>query len=122
MKEEKTVITSRPLAKISLKDSITLFKNVKNKPVAKAKTMLNELLSEKRKLEGRYFTKASKEILDLIEDCEVNAEAKGLDKEKLFVKNCTASKSFGFMLPKSRYSHRGKRAKICQLKLELEER
>ena len=122
MSEEKIAITSKPLARISSKDSEVLFRNIKNKPVQKAKNLLNQLLEQKKNIQGRYFTKASKEVLALIEDCEANAEAKGLDKDKLFVKTAQSSKSFGFMLPKSRYTHRGKRAKICQLKLELEER
>jgi len=122
MKQDKTAIASRPLAKVSLKDSNTLFKHIRNKPVRKAKTLLNELILEKKNIQGRYFTKASKKILELIEDCEANAEAKGLDVERLFIKHAQANKSFKFMLPKSRWTHRGRKAKICGLKLELEER
>ncbi len=122
MKQEKIAKASRPLARISRKDSVVLFKHIKNKPVRKAKTLLNELLEEKRNINGRYFTKASEEILNLIRDCEANAEAKGLDTEKLFVRHAQTNKTFGFMLPKSRWTHRGRRAKICELKLELEER
>ena len=119
---EKIAVASRPLARVSLKDSATIFENIKNKPTRKAKNFLNELISRKRNLGGRYFTKASKEILSLIEECESNAESKGLDVDRLFVKSCTANKSFGFILPKSRWTHRGRRAKICSLKIELEER
>jgi len=122
MNEDKIAIASRPMARVSLKDSVVLFKHIQNKPVKKAKNLLNELLSEKKNIEGRYFTKASKEVLRLIEDCEANAEAKGLDTEKLFVRRTQANKTFGFMLPKSRWTHRGRRAKICELKLEIEER
>ncbi|PIV69411.1 MAG: hypothetical protein COS07_00850 [Candidatus Aenigmarchaeota archaeon CG01_land_8_20_14_3_00_37_9] len=110
------------MADVSLKDSNFLFKHIRNKQTDKAKTLLNELLLKKKSLEGRYFTKASKRIIELIESGESNAEAKGLDKEKLFIKHAQANKSFGFMLPKSRWSHRGRKAKICELKLELEER
>ena len=121
MKQEKISIASRPLAKVSKKDSVVLFKHINNKSVKKAKTLLNELLEEKRSINGRYFTKASEEILNLIKDCEANAEAKGLDMEKLFVRHTQTNKTSGFMLPKSRWTHRGRRAKICELKLELEE-
>ncbi len=122
MKQEKIAITAKPLARTSLKDSALLFKHIRNKPVEKAKTLLNELISQKKSIDGKYFPKTSKEILDLIEDCEANAEAKGLSKERLFVRHAQANKTFRFYLPKSRFSHRGKRAKICELKLELEER
>lgn len=122
MKEEKIAIASRPLARVSMKDSNLLFKYMRNKPVSKAKTLLNELLERKKNIGGRYYPKVSKELLQLIEDCEANAEAKGLLKEKLFIKTAQANKSFRFMLPKSRWTHRGRRAKICSLKIELEER
>ena len=122
MKQEKIAIASRPLARVSLKDSVVLFRHIKNKPVGKAKTLLNELISEKKNIDGRHFTKAYNEVLNLIKDCESNAEAKDLDTERLFVKKGQANKTFGFMLPKSRWTHRGRRAKICELKLELEER
>ena len=115
----KTATASNSTARISRKDSITLFKNIRRKPVRKAKRLLNDLLEEKRNIDGRYFTKASKEILGLIESAERNAEAKGLDTEKLLIKEAKAEHSFRFYLPKSRYSHRGKRAKICQLSMTL---
>jgi large subunit ribosomal protein L22 len=122
MNQEKTAVASRPIARVSLKDSVVLFRHIKNKPVSKAKNILNELLDEKSTINGRYFTNASREILDLIEECEANADSKGLDTNKLFVKKTRANKSFGFILPKSRWSHRGRKAKICSLKIELEEK
>jgi len=122
MKQEKTIISSRPLARVSLKDSNTIFQKIRNKPIKKSKTLLNQLLDQKINIDGRYFTKASKEILELIEDAEKNADAKGLNTDKLFVKQAVANKSFRYYLPKSRFSHRGRRAKICQLKIIIEER
>ena len=118
----KTATASRSIARISLKDAVTIFKNVRKKPVNKAKALLNDLINEKRSIRGKHFTGASKEILGLIEEAEANAESLGLDTERLFVKEAVANKSFTYMLPKSRYSHRGKRAKLCQLKITVEER
>src|SRR3989304_1391480 len=96
----KTVTASRPNARVSLKDSVMLMKQIKNKPVSKAKTYLDSLISKKRNIDGRYYTLLSKEILGLIKDGEANAEALGLDAEKLFVKNAIVSKTFGYRLPK----------------------
>jgi ribosomal protein L22 len=118
----KTATASRPLARVSLKDSVLIFKNIRNKPIKKAKAFLNDLINQKRSIEGKFYTKASKEILSLIEEAESNAESLGLDTERLFIKEAVASKSFRFFLPKSRWSHRGRKAKICQLKITLEER
>jgi ribosomal protein L22 len=72
-------------------------------------------------IDGRYYTGASKEILSLIEEAENNAEALSLDTEKLFVKEVVVNQTFTYMLPKSRYSHRGRKAKLCQLKITLVE-
>lgn len=118
----KTATASRSIARISLRDAVTIFKNVRKKPVNKVKALLNDLINEKRSIQGKHFTGASKEILRLVEEAEANAESLGLDTEKLFLKEAVANKSFTYMLPKSRYSHRGKRAKLCQLKITVEER
>ena len=118
----KTAIARRPLARVSLKDSVVIFRQIKNKRVDKAKMFLNELIEQKKSLDGKYYTGACKEILDLLKSAESNAESLGLDTERLFIKRAVANKSFRFILPKSRWSHRGKKAKICQLEIELEER
>jgi len=115
----KTATASRPIARISLKDSIMILKNVRKKPVNKVKALLNDMINEKRSIRGKHYTGASKEILRLVEEAEANAEALGLDTERLFVKEAVANKSFTYMLPKSRWSHRGKRAKLCQLKITV---
>ncbi len=113
---------SKPNARVSMKDSILLFNQIRNKPVSKAKLLLNSLIEQKRNLNGRYYTLVSKEILGLLNDAEANAESLGLDTEKLFIKNASANKTFTFMLPKSRFSHRGRKAKISSLEVTLEER
>ena len=115
----KTATASRPIARISLKDSITILKNVRKKPVNKVKTLLNDMINEKRNIRGKHYTGASKGILKLVEEAEANAEVLGMDTERLFIKEAVANKSFTYMLPKSRWSHRGKRAKLCQLKITV---
>ena len=113
---------SKPTARVSLKDSVKILRNVRNKPVEKAKAFLNDLINQKRDIDGKYYTGACKAILELIEEAENNADSLGLGREKLFVKEAVANQTFRYMLPKSRYSHRGKKAKLCQLKINLEER
>ncbi len=117
----KTATASRPLAKVSIRDSIKILKYVRNKPVKKAKVFLNGLISEKTDINKKHYTGASKEILKLVEEAESNAEGLGLDTERLMIREAVANKSFTYMLPKSRYSHRGRKAKLCQLKVTLVE-
>ena len=119
---KKAASARRPLAKVSRKDSILLFKQLKNRPVAKSKAFLEQLVSRRKNIGGRYYPKLSQEIIALLKDAEKNAEAKGMDPERLFVKTAKVSKIFKFYLPKSRFSHRGKIAKICDLNVEVEER
>jgi len=118
----KTVTALRPTARVSLKDSVKIFRKIKGKQVEKAKKFLNDLINKKRDIEGKHYTGATKEILSLIEEAENNADSKNLDREKLYLKEGIVNKAFTYMLPKSRWSHRGRRAKISQLKITLEER
>jgi len=118
----KTATASRPMARVSLKDSVKIFKNIRNKPVKKIKIFLNDLIDEKRDINGKHYTGASKTILELIEEAENNADSLGLDREKLFLTKTVANQGLRFMLPKSRFRHRGRKAKICQLEVTLEER
>ena len=117
----KTATASRPLARVSLKDCNQIFKRIRNKPLKKVKNFLNELIEGKKDINGKHYTKAAKEILSLIEEAESNADSLELDKDRLFLKEAIANKSFTFTLPKSRWSHRGRRAKLCQLKITLGE-
>ncbi len=122
MKEKKTAIAKRPNARISVKDAILIFKKIRNKKLEKSKSFLQDLIDKKKNIDGKYYTGATKEILSLLKDVEANAEAKGMDLERLFIKKIVANKAFAFMLPKSRWSHRGRKAKICHLEVEVEER
>ena len=118
----KIAEANHPMAKVSLKDSVIIFKNIKNKQTEKAKEFLNKLLKREVSIDGRYYDETTREILSLIRDVENNAEAKGLNTDKLYIKEGIVGKQFRFMLPKSRYSHRGKEAKICRLNMKVEER
>jgi len=117
-----TTTALRPTARVSLKDAVKVFRNIRNKNIEKVKNLLNDLINQKRDVGGKYYTGASKEILSLIEEAENNADSLGLDREKLFVKEAAVNKALTYMLPKSRWSHRGRKAKICQLKITLGER
>jgi ribosomal protein L22 len=118
----KIVTASRPLAHVSKKDAVVVFKQINKKSTKKAKMFLNNLIDQKIDIDGKYYTGATKEILKLVEEVENNAESLDLDKEKLFIKEALANQTFKFMLPKSRWSHRGKKAKLCNLKLTVKER
>ncbi|MEM5777075.1 MAG: uL22 family ribosomal protein [Candidatus Aenigmatarchaeota archaeon] len=119
---EKIAKSKKSNARISIKDANVIFKKLRRRKLQKSINFVKELLARKKDIKGRYYTGACKVILELLEDVKNNAEAKGLDIEKLFIKRLAANKSFTFILPKSRITHRGRRAKLCHLEIEVEER
>jgi len=118
----KTAKANRPLARTSVKDSVRLAKEIKNKKTVAAKRFLNELIDRKKNLDGKFYPTASKIIIRLIEEAENNATGEGLDIDKLFIREIITNKTFKFILPKSRWTHRGRKAKLCQINLTVEER
>lgn len=109
-------------ARISLKHSVAICKELKGKNLSKAKKFLEDLINRKISLEGSYYTNAAKRILELLSSAEANARFKGLAAEKLFVKAAKADKGFSFVKPKSRWRFRGRRAKAATVAITLEER
>lgn len=77
--------------RVSQKASSIVCRAIKNKPLDRARRLLEDLKDERRSLDGKYYTKAVKEILNLVNSCEKNAEHAGLDTGKLFV-HASASK------------------------------
>ena len=71
--------------RISTKASYVVCDAIRNKPLNRAKRLLEGLAAETRSLEGKYYTKTAKAILNLVNSCEKNAEFKGLDADRLFV-------------------------------------
>ncbi|MBI4174518.1 MAG: hypothetical protein HY517_02635 [Candidatus Aenigmarchaeota archaeon] len=71
--------------RISQKSASLVCRAIKNKPLTRAKRLLEDLKAERRSLEGKYYSKAVKAMLSLLNSCEKNAEFKGLDADRLFV-------------------------------------
>lgn len=118
----KTAVAKEISAKVSLKHSQVLCKAIKGKRIEKAKRLLEDLIASKRSLKGKYYTKASKKLLEILKTAEANAKQKNLDVEKLWVKQAVANKGRTFILPKSRWGMRGRKSKSTNLTVILEER
>jgi large subunit ribosomal protein L22 len=114
--------TAKTTARISLKHSVILCKRIKGAKLNRAKKFLQNLIDKKENIDGKYYTKASKQILNLLEDAGTNAKQKGMDEDKLFVKTAKADKGFTFVLPKTRAKFRGRRGKVTNLTVVVEER
>jgi large subunit ribosomal protein L22 len=109
-------------ARISLKHAIILCRAIRKKKLAKAKNFLQNLIDKKASLNRKYYTKAAKQILKVLENAEANAKNKNLNLERLFVENAKASKGEKFIRPKSRAKFRGRKAKSTNIEIILGER
>jgi len=109
-------------ARISLKHSVIVCKELKNKKLERAEKILENLIDKRVSLNGKYYTNTAKKILEILRNAETNARFKGFDLEKTFVKNIKVDKGFTFIRPKSRWRFRGRRAKSTNLEIIVEER
>ena len=109
-------------ARISLKSSKIICKELRGKRLSKSKMLLNDLLDEKKNLNGKYYTKTVKKILEILTNAEANAVAKGLDDERLFIYSINADKGRTFIRPRSKMSRRGERAKMTHIEIIVGEK
>lgn len=118
----KTAVAKETSARVSLKHSLVLCKQIKGKKLEKARKLLEDLVKQKRSLDGKYYTKAAKKFLDILKAAGANAKNKNLTVEKLFIKNATANKGEAFLRPRTRWHLRGRRAKSTNIEIIVEER
>ena len=107
-------------ARISPKHSVIVCSAVTGKPLSKGKELLEGLVSGSRSLDGKYYTNASRELLELVKSAENNAESKGLNAERLFI-HASAHKGFSFWRPRA-FKMRGQHRKATNLQVVLEQR
>jgi ribosomal protein L22 len=120
--KEKTASARVEGARISLKHSKIICSRLRKSRVDKAKALLEGLIAKRASLDGKYYTSASKKMLEILGSAEANATAKGLDAGKLFIKVVKADKGRTFMRPRSRSKLRRQQAKSSNVEIILEER
>ena len=106
--------------RISRKSSVLICKHLSKMKLEKGKKFLHNLIEEKENLKGKYYTNVAKELSGLLASAEANAEAKGLDLNKLQI-FASAHKGFTFWRPRNWKQRRTKR-KITNIQIVLEER
>jgi len=113
---------------ISFKHGIEICNFIRGKNVNYAKEFLSEVIEEKQAVPfrrfnhhvghkktmaaGRYPKKASKEILDLINSAEANAQFKGLSTSNLTIKFIIANKATTTIRSGRKRSRRAKRTQV----------
>jgi large subunit ribosomal protein L22 len=103
--------------RISGKHSMALCSEISGKTLPKARAFVERLLSKKQSLDGKYYTKASGEMLELLKSAENNVEFKGLDAERMIV-SASAHQGFRFMRPR-RFKLRRQQRKVTNVQLVL---
>ncbi|MBL7206274.1 MAG: hypothetical protein ISS36_01605 [Candidatus Aenigmarchaeota archaeon] len=104
--------------RISTKSSAVICDEITGKQLDKGKRLLQDLVLQKRSLRGKYYTNVSKEILNILQSAENNAEFKGLDPSKLHI-HASAHKGFRFWRPR-RFKVRRQRRKVTNIQFVLE--
>lgn len=109
-------------ARISSKHSFIICNEIRGKKLERAKKILESMIAKKISLKGKYYTKASKKILELLENADANAKFRGLSIETLFVKTAKADRGYKFIRPKSRMRFRGRKAKVTNIEIVVGEK
>ncbi len=106
--------------RISGKDSKIVCREISGKPLPKARAFIERLLEKRQSLDGKYYTKTSGEILELLKSAENNAESKGLEAERLIV-SASAHQGFRFIRPR-RFKMRRQQRKVTNVQLVLQQK
>ncbi len=105
---------------ISTKDSIIICRMIRGMYLADAEKLLQDVISKKRSIDGKYYTNATKAIYDVLMSCKANAENLGLDMENLVV-HASAHKG-PTLRRRRRKSDFGNRMKITNIEIMLIEK
>lgn len=106
--------------RVSNKSSVTVCRAISGMPLRKAEALLEGLVSGKRNLHGKYYTKTAGEILALLGSARSNADAKGLEADGMVVR-ASAHKGFRLWTPR-RFKLRRTTGKNTNIQVVLEER
>jgi large subunit ribosomal protein L22 len=101
-------------ARISVKNAKHVCRAIRGMYLDKAKKFLEDVIKQKRNINGKYYTKSAKEVLKIILSAEKNAEFKNLDLDKVYIAHIAALKGHKRSL--------GMRMKTAHLEVILKER
>ncbi|MFH1445393.1 MAG: uL22 family ribosomal protein [Nanoarchaeota archaeon] len=106
--------------RVSRKSSVLVCKKLSKMKLERGKSFLRNLIDEKENISGKHYTNTAKELSNLLASAEANAEAKGLDLNKIYI-SASANKGFTFWRPRNWKQRRTKR-KMSNIQIVLEEK
>lgn len=107
--------------RISVKNAKPVCKAVRGLELKKAKNFLANVLKEKKSINGKYYSKTTKEVLNIIESGEKNAEFKNLDLDNVYIAHIAALEGT-HMHRRRRKNKFGSKIKSAHLEIILKER
>lgn len=119
-RKEKSARAYGRSLRISRKSSQLLCSRITGMPLAKGRKLLRDLVDQRRSLDGKHYTKTAMEMLDMLGSAQANAEAKGLDPDKLSI-HASAHRGFTFWRNR-RFKMGRQRRKVCNLQIVLIQR
>lgn len=119
-KAEKSVKVNGRNLRISRKSSVIICRVLTGLNLDKGKRLLENLITERESLDGKYYTNVAKELSNLLVHAENSAEFKGLDTSRIFI-HASAHKGFTFWRPR-RFKLRRRKRKMTNIQLVLEQR
>ena len=107
--------------RISVKNAKVVCKSVRGMYLKKAKKFLEDVLKEKRSINGKYYSKTTKEVLNIIKSAEKNDEFKNLDTDNMYILHIAALD--GTHMHRRRHKRNiGTKIKSAHLEVILKER
>ena len=119
-KPEKSAKVYGRNLRISRKSSVIVCKALTGLSLEKGNKLLENLITQKQSLDGKYYTNVSKQLSKLIAQAENNAEFKGLDTSRLII-HASAHKGFTFWRPR-RFKLRRRKRKMTNIQIVLEQK
>lgn len=106
--------------RISTKSSVVVCRAISGLQLIKAESLLEGMVSGKRHLNGKYYTKTAEGILNIVGNAKNNADSKGMDPDSMIVK-ASAHKGFRLWTPR-RFKLARTKAKNTNIQVVLEAR
>jgi ribosomal protein L22 len=104
--------------RVSTKNSVAVCRAVSGMTLKKAESLLEGMVSGKRDLNGKHYTKTAEEILGLLRSARNNADFQGLEPDNMVVR-VSAHKGFKLWTPR-RFKLRRTTGKNTNIQVVLE--
>lgn len=79
----KNCVCASTTVGVSTLHSVKICRKINRRKFANVKKFMNDLINEKKSINGKFYTKTAKEVLKLLDSVESNAKAKNIDPNEM---------------------------------------